>query len=95
MRSEGFSFLSGGLGAGPCSFLFWVGVRSRSRCARIGVGRGCLGGVLRRCAVGIGGWHVVLLARSVALSCHVMSCHVLSLTRVVFVGSSSRIPESC
>ena len=74
MQMEGFLFLSGGLG--PC------------RCVLCGAGR--MGCVWCRCAVGIGGWRVVLVVRGVAVSCRVASCHVVdksdrqeSLARVV------------
>ena len=48
------------------------------RCApRIGVDWVGLGGVWRRCAVGIGGWHVVFRV----MSCRVASSHVFGKSR--------------
>ena len=96
VRSEGFSFLSGGLRAGLCSFRFWKWDRSRSftRVHALSRSRGV------RCAVPLGlacirvVWGEFCVARGVLGLSSVMSCHVLS-RRVLSCRVASHRLVSC
>ena len=77
----------------------WCGTGSRG-CRLVSLCRGLLGGVAFgcvwcRCAVGLGGWRVVLLVLGVAVSCRVMSCHVVSCCVVSRCVVSCRVVSRC